>query len=372
MSVAIVELAGTRLPDSVSLRRSSGVPAPLQDAEFHSKFDATTLLYDCVYSARSKGYLFSAPAFENLWSVFRDGLHMNGDPAVAVSRKASGRCDQVFLRGPAGAELTLHLEGQILPLKHRISIAENFDGQNLLIAINKNNDLSWIEEWATYHARVHGATGAVLFDNESSAYSLEALSEVFARVPGFKNSAVVSAPYPYGFKLRAGKKTVRMAYLQTAVINIARRDFGARARAVLSCDIDEMVLTPDGASVFDAAVASRLGGFQFSGSWVYPENVRAIPCAQHAHINRVDPDNACHPKWCARPDGLLSRFGWNVHSFGGKMRAFVPMNTRFSIAHCAGTTTGWKASGKRFKWPAKTKEDPALHAALAQGRPAEK
>lgn len=368
MSVAIVNLAGTRLPTSVSVRRISGVPTPLQDEDFHAKFDATTLLYDCVYSARAKGYLFSAPAFENLWPVFRDGLHMNGDPVVALSRKASGRCDQVFLRGPAGAELTLQIEDQTLPLKHRVSIAENFDAQNLLIAINKDNDLSWIEEWATYHARVHGATGAVLFDNGSSAYSLEALSEAFAGVPGFKKSAVVSAPYPYGFKLRAGKKTFRMAYLQTAVINIARRDFGAQARAVLSCDIDEMVLTPDGSSVFDAAVASRLGGFKFSGSWVYPENVEAIPCAQHAHLNRVAPDNVCHPKWCARANGLLSQFGWNVHSFGGRMRAFVPINPRFSIAHCAGTTTGWKASGKRFKWPSKTKEDPTLQNALSHGR----
>ncbi|MFV0244025.1 MAG: hypothetical protein ACK5IB_03250 [Qingshengfaniella sp.] len=345
-------VSGLTLPEGHPLARDSLVPAALQDGWFRSVYDGRTLFYDCVHQPDPGGYLFTAPAFRNLWPLFRHGLRLNGRPVRGVRRRSSGRCDQVFVPALAPGELALDLGGTLQAITPRQSCAGLFAGKNALMAINKNNDLEWIAEWARYHARVHGANGALIFDNGSTQYPPEALAETLDRTGLLDSVAVVSVPFPYGAKLIAGSTSYHLQFLQTAVINLGRRDFLHRARAVLSCDIDEMVLAPEGGSVFDAAVAAVPGGIRIPGTWVFPESAEAIPCAQHHHRFSADPPRPCQPKWCARPDGILSRWGgWNVHAIGGGLRRFMPLSTRFRLAHCVGTTTSWKPRSKRFNFP---------------------
>jgi hypothetical protein len=350
-------------------RRDSDVPEALRDARYRLGYDATTLFYDCVHSARSGGYVFTAPPFRNLWPLFCAQLRVDGRPLRGLRRRSAGRSDQVVLKAPAGASLSLDDGTGLRPVPVRPSLDHHFAGTRIVAAINRNNDLTWIREWAGYHAHVHGADAAVLFDNNSTDYAPQDIASALQTVPGLRVAAVVRAPYRYGLKLETKGQTYRLQYLQTAVLNIARMDVAARARSVLSCDIDELVLDTGGGSVFAAAERSLVGAVQVKGAWVYPARVEDIPCAQHAHGWRAVPDRSCMPKWCATPGGLLSRVGgWNVHAVGGPLRGLLRPARGLALAHCAGTTTAWKPQSHRFGMPATTAPDPDLVAATAKAR----
>ncbi|QQA42749.1 hypothetical protein [Pelagovum pacificum] len=363
MVVHQLKLPGLSLPEGIATRRDSPVPAELRDEEYHARYDGRTLLYDCFHDPARGGFVITAPAFRNLWPLFREGLRLDGK-RTKVLRRAFGRSERLFIKGAETATLTWEHEGQIHPIPTRAGIAPDFRDGRLITAISRDNELDWIAEWCRFHARRHGATGAVLFDNGSTTYGPSDLAEVLRMTPGFRASAVVSVPFPYGYKLITPEKAYRLQFLQTAVMNLVRNDMASEADAVLSCDIDELVMGPAGASVFDAA-HNWTGGLRIPGRWVYPDPDQPKPCSQHLHLNRPDPDRDCPTKWCARPKGWLSAFGgWNVHYYGGSLSTLAPISDVFSLAHCAGTTTAWKDRSPRFDIPERLVRDPDLAVAM--------
>ena len=55
--------------------------------------------------------------------------------------------------------------------------------------MNKNNDLAWIREWATFHQRLHGTDTVILYDNGSTAYAVDDVIETLRSVPGLARVA---------------------------------------------------------------------------------------------------------------------------------------------------------------------------------------
>lgn len=348
--IHIERLDGASVPHGLGVTRNSPVPAHLRDAHHDAVFDARTLFYDCVYLADKKCFLVTAPQFGTLWPVFCNALRVNGRRPRRLWPRRSGRCDQVLVRGRAGDRLGLDFGSGERPIPVRQSHAAIFAGRNVVTAISRNNRPNWIAEWVRYHARVHGASGVILFDNGSDAYGLETLQESLQDIDGLEAGLILSAPFLYGDQVVAEGGRWRLKYLQVAVLNIARREAASKARAVLACDIDELVRpVAGGATVFDLACRHRLGAVQFGGAWIYPPEGGTLPCDQHVHNRRADPPRRCMPKWCARPDGLLSRLGgWNVHAVGGWFRQILPVTKATELMHCAGTTTAWKPKSVRF------------------------
>ncbi|WP_424990106.1 hypothetical protein [Fluviibacterium sp. S390] len=326
--------------------------------QYLERFDRTTLYYDCVYLAERRSYLFTAPRFLNLWRPFRQGLRVNGKKTRAVTRRKWLRCEQVEVHAPRGS-LTLDWQGETAPVAFRDGIGDCFAGLNCLVAVNKNNRLDWIADWAAYYAQTHGAEGVVLFDNGSTDYTLAEVNARLSQVRGLARSAVISAPYPYGPTDRSRKLEVSPRFFQTAMLNIGRRDPLARARAVLSVDIDEIARKADDApSIFDLAVGNMVGMATLNGVWVYPDPDTDGPVGHAAHGFRRSPDRPCNRKWCLRPGGVQDRFGWAVHHIGGPLQDLFTNQTQVSLLHCRGTSTGWKRN--RFSDPGELLEDPEL------------
>jgi hypothetical protein len=352
----VFPLTGFVLSDETALRRQHVRPPERRSEHYLERFDDTTLFYDCVYLPEQGRYVFTAPRFLNLWEPFSKGLKLDGKP-VALRRRKWLRCEQVELRAPKG-HLTLTLEGSEHELASREGIAQHFTGANALLAVNKNNELHWIEDWARYHARAHGADALVLFDNGSTIYSPQEIAERVVAIEGMKAVAIYSAPFPYGPTDRSGRLDVSPRFFQSAMLNIARRDALARANGVLSIDIDEIVRRHGSATAFELARRNPLGMISIHGSWVYPPAEEQGATDQGAHVYRQVPDRKCNRKWCLAPDGIMSRFGWAVHQIGGIVQN-VATNTRaVSLLHCKGTSTGWKK--KRFDMPEKIAKDPDL------------
>ena len=356
-----VSLTGHVLDPAGPMLRDHVRPPARRTEQYLARYDRTTLHYDCVYLPERAAYLFTAPRFLNFWRPFRDGLRVGGRPVRRLRRRRWLRCEQVEVPAPRGT-LTLDLGGGPVPAATRETIAERFAGRNCIVAVNKDNRLDWIADWARVHAAAHGATGAVIFDNGSTAYTARDVVDVLAAVPGIAAAVVYDAPFPYGPADRGGRFDISPRFFQTAMLNLARRDALARARAVLSLDIDEIAVSRSGASVFDAAVRHPLGLVSIPGSWVFPAPDTAGPAGQRAHVFRAVPDEATNPKWCVRPGGVMDRMGWAVHRLDEVIHPLATRQRDVRLIHCRAASTGWK--GGRFQWPARLECDSDLGAFL--------
>ncbi|MGB0660268.1 MAG: hypothetical protein ACPGNV_08805 [Mangrovicoccus sp.] len=349
-AIELIDTTALLLPKDGPLRRDYTRPAARRSDYYLQTYDAHTVVYDCVYLPVERGYLITAPRFLNLWRPFRQSLELDGQPVAKVWRRTWLRCEQVFIPAREGAELSTELAGIRYPLPARPSQAARFAGMNVQVAVSKNNHLSWIRDWAQYHQREHGLEGVVVFDNGSTDYSAEDLRATLTEVDGLKAGLVISAPFPYGPADKSGRFDVSPRFFQSAMLNLARRDALSQARAVLSIDIDEMVLPVLGDTVFDAAARHPLGMITLAGNWAYPSADTEGPAPQSAHIYRADPDRKCNRKWAMAPQGFMARvFGWAVHQVGGILQNLFTTQSRFRFIHCRACSTGWKRG--RFKWP---------------------
>jgi hypothetical protein len=221
-----------------------------------------------------------------------------------------------------------------------------------------------------FHVSAHGLDAVLIFDNGSTAYAPEELARAMAAVSGVAVAGVISAPFLYGGPIELPGRRVRLHFLQPALLNLARVEALSRARAVLGCDIDELVAPLAGVSVFDAAAARRLGYVRLAGQWVFPGPGAEAPAPHAAHRHRQEPPAVCGTKWAVRPGSLLARLaGWRVHNVAGALGNAVSVDPRFELRHCAGATTGWKPDSRRWRaWQAAV-EDPALGAVLDRHLP---
>lgn len=359
-----VLLTGFTLSDAAGVLRDHIRKAARRTPHYLEAYDRRTLLYDCVYQPRQNAYLFTAPMFGNLWPVFRDGLRLNGQPVKGLKRTRRGKYDQVVLRAPRGP-LGLVVNGIEYDLQQRQSISPEFGGLNCAVTMNRNNHIDWVFDWATYHVAAHRLEAVLIFDNGSTDYTPQDLATALGAVDGLQTIAVASAPYPYGTTDKVERGEIRPNFLQPAMLNLARSDFLADARAVLNVDIDELVQSRDGSSVFDTAVARRNMAVRLPVYWAYPEPSSTGPVRQSAHLFRDTPKQRTPRKWCAVPKGALSRLGWHVHHIGGELFKLNPESKAHEVIHCRATSTGWNPRRHRLVEHGDLVKDPELARLMA-------
>lgn len=340
MSTAIIHLNGLVLDRDAGLARKDVRPENRRTPHYQERYDRHTLIYDAVQCGDD--IVLTAPRFLNLWQPFRRTLSIDGETALLAKREKWLRTEQVTLRRQAGRDLIVNMKGNLYRTQVRPSAAAPHAKTNALMAVNKNNRLDWLHDWAAMHAKLHGAQTVALFDNGSTDYTVQDAAEALTSAPGITHATVVSAPFPYGPSDKGGRFDVSPRFFQTAMFAIARRDILAQARAVLSVDIDEVVRPMGSTSVFDTAVNSRLGLVSFRGIDVIPsDSTTAQGHSAHTHVFPGRPRG--NTKWCLARGGFMDRFGWAVHRFGG---AFFPLSEseQFNYLHCRATTTNWKKS----------------------------
>lgn len=355
-----IPLQGIVLPEDGPNLRDPVVPEARRPKDYLAQYDRTTLVYDAARAPGGKGVVVTCPRLFNLAPLMASGP-LAGHKARHQKLRTS---EHFFLRNDPDA-LTLDLDGQTQKLPVRADLSGDFAGTNALLLMNRDNPLEWITDWAGFYARTHGANAVVGFDNGSTTYSAEKLSDALAAVPGIDAVAIFKVPFRFGPKAKRYKRQ-SSKFLQNSMMNMARLTVLARARAVLNVDPDEIILSRDGVTVFDAAVARRHRCVKIAGSWVYPAPGSVWPCAQSAHVYRRVPANLCHDKWCAVPAGMMSRFGWDWHKVADEASRLIKPDPRFEMLHCRATTTGWKRARSETA-EAELVHDPALERQLQQG-----
>lgn len=358
-------LSGVLVPPDAPYARDMPLPADRRDAKYIENYDTRTLIYDAV-SDGTRISLF-CPRLFNLWPLLRDGLRLNGAP-VRVRRHRTLRFERLDLPKGAFGDLTVEIDGTVLPVSVHQEGNAAFAGLDVMIAMVKNTPAQWIVDWANYHHAAHGTQGLILLDNGSEPEMLEAAVAALEAETALQQIAVVSAPFPYGGN--AGGRFVAPAkFLQVAMLNLMRARFFGKARGILSVDVDEFVQPMPAASahrtVYDLARSKAVGCVTFAGEWAFAENAQG-PTPQRDH-SLTDPSKLVkNPKWCIVPRSLADRFVLAVHRPAGPL---LPLTREKGIAywHFRATTTGWKAP--RFRTGAKGVRDAALLDALARYLP---
>lgn len=336
------------LPAALGLARAPVIPEAERPADHDARYDALGLVQDAVHIAGAGVVRLFCPPPLDLAAAFREGaFRLNGRPARIRRLRRRRRYAVAELDAPTRPE---RLGFAFRGWETEVAVQSDADcaafaGRNVLLTLSRDNPLEWIADWARFHAAEHGAD-AVLFLDNGSACPPEALAETLAAVPGIAVVRVARTERPYGPMPLRGSKS-RAMFLQTCLLNLARFRWLWRARAVLQGDIDELVVSRSGASVFDAAAAARAGWIKYRGLWRAPMGAADAQPRHADHWGVLDDAKPCPAKYCIVPAGPMRRHSWNVHNLD-----LVPFSRRFETAdfhylHCRGVTTRWKGEKSR-------------------------
>lgn len=193
-TTSIARLSGVRLPETSSLMRDYTLPANLRSENYLADYDRQTIVYDCVWNERLNCHIITAPPFLNMWEKFRATLKLDGVPPKNVQRHRHKRSEQVLIAGSRGS-FSWELGDRVFSLACRDSEAKLITGTNSVVALNRNNPLSWISGWAKFYVDRHGAEAVVIVDNGSTDYSVAEVAAALGEVPGLRHATVYDAPF---------------------------------------------------------------------------------------------------------------------------------------------------------------------------------
>lgn len=322
-------------------RRDRAVKPAGQKPGSDARYDFKTLVYGAIRLGRD--VVMVAPKLMNFKHLVRKcSFSVDGVPAKSPRIKTYYRHALLRLAdAPEGTHLTVTFPNGA----NEACLIETPDtdflaGLNVQMTISKDNDLNWVREQLTFHAAKSGVEAVCFIDNGSTAYTLDDLADTLADC-GLKRAVLVSAPLKWG--ATNIKPVSRELYLQTSVYNIVKYRFLSRARAVLCCDVDEVLVPSEpGDSVFDRAVGARLGFVRFEGMNRFPAALDDAPFSFPQHYWQKPDMGPAASNWCLDPTGPLGDFQWRCHNLESNLLGRFQMLKTPQFYHCLGIGTGWK------------------------------
>lgn len=261
------------LPDTGPLLRLPRAPRHQRPPQFYDNFESRALIYDAFWHADGRRILLVGPPPMNLWPEFRSANFVASPGNVVLEARYYDSVSTMTTElsgAPEGtSEIVMTLAGEEYLLPIQPSGNADLAGCRVLFTMSKDNDLAWIRQWAHYHAKVQGADAVVLFDNGSTRYGTDEIIATLLGVPGLKKLVVASWPYRYGMPdPNVRNNPFYTQFLQVSAMSVVLRRYGAEAEGLLNCDIDELVATPSGTTIFEAARESRRGLVVMSGQYI--------------------------------------------------------------------------------------------------------
>lgn len=328
-------------------------PRAPEDREpgYAEKYDDTTVFYDVFRCGRR--VLAVGPPAGTLRSEI-EAVKVRAARGPSTSFRIDRGLDRVgrfWTRAISpSTEQTLEVHSRLStsPLRVGDDLAAAFRGSRAAMTVSKDNDLTWVRDWGRWHARYHGADALVVYDNNSTAYSLEELWETLAGIAGVVTAAVVAWPFKYGPVTRL-QRHWDSDYAQRGAIEHARWRLLRDAAGFLNADIDELVLDVNGRSVFDVATAIRSGVVELPGRYTYPDpgtprGERPVH-AESFWVKTFPPEMPSAPKWCVVPSRVPRAAQLSVHNVRG-VRMTQVEGLRF--AHLLKISTDWYGARSDF------------------------
>lgn len=327
-------------------RRVPTRPAHLRQSTFNEQFDFDTLWYDQFISPDGSNVVLVGPPLFNLErAITTAGAGFFADGRV-LERKYSekDRCSEIWLTrsGDTGEEIVLKGRNFSVSLAPQQNHADWFAGKRVACTLSKDNDLQWIFDWAEYHATRHGLEAILIYDNASTRYSPDELLRTIASVQGISTAVVVVWPFLYGPQGSDGGKSLLWDsdFCQHGALTHARWRFLSSAKCVLNCDIDELVVTPKGSTIFSLCENSATGYVPFGGKWCFVNSSPSQSIRHRDHLWTTPSSKACARKWAITPAAAPYAAQWRVHDVRGNIRESVTAGVFYW--HFRSVNNSWK------------------------------
>ncbi|QCK88533.1 hypothetical protein E8L99_23620 [Phreatobacter aquaticus] len=380
--VEVMRLRPTLLPDFTTTRRQPTRPVEARDGNFDAKFDSETLFYDCFIGIRGRIVLVGPP-FLNLKDALQAATIVANPSGHACSfeLRELDRHGQLHVDAPEGTRsLVITSALGDVTIDVQPSEVDIFAGRRVMFTQSRNNDLRWIQDWVRFSRDIHGADAVLIYDNGSTRYTPQDLADAIGTLDGIAAVRVVDWPFKFGPQGIDARRYWDSDFGQHGVWEHARRRLLEAAASVQGSDVDELVLTTNGRSLFDIAETSATGVLRYEGRWVIGLEGREPPPARpgRRHIDytvvrkerletrfgvvKVDADR-CPPKWTLVPHRIKDRQQWKIHSIGGHLGSRL-VTREVSYRHFREISDSWKYErmGREAFDPARHEDDAEMQA----------
>lgn len=366
------------LAEGGALAREIRSPEKPRPPEFVARYETRALVYDCFWHADNRRILLVGPPPMNLKPAIDRARYTALPSGTALAARYHPSLSTMITElagAPAGTtSVRMELGGQQFELKVQPNQSEPFAGKRMLFAMSRNSELTWIKEWASWHAKLHGTNGIVLFDNGSTLYEPGTIVDTLLGIDQLDHVVVQSWPYAFGMTDHAlAINPYWSHFLQISSMSVVLRRYGARAFGLLNCDPDELAATHSGRAIYDLLEEARRGLVVFRGQWIEALGEAGAPMpTRHRDFRRrlVDEKAAqSRPgKWVIDPKrDWFARL--NVHPYwhwvAGRPWFGKSMPEDAFYRHFKGINTNWK-EGRTAPPTGATETDEDLVAAFSK------
>ena len=243
------ELTPVNLPEGSELRREPPRPKARRQDNYDELFDYDMVFAD-VFVDRGELVAVGAPPLNLEKEILEASYRLDGRKIAPPIVEQRSLCAVYSFHEQANEGSVLEIEGLGGQLVTRVAGNQSsfFAGKDVLLALQKDNDLEWIAYWALHHSLVSGVNAILLYDNGSVSYSVEDLQVTLEQVPGIDRVMVCSSNCPFG--PTGGPDGIWDSnYGQLVHYEHARRFALRESRSILVNDIDEIIGSGKGDSV---------------------------------------------------------------------------------------------------------------------------
>jgi hypothetical protein len=168
--------------EDFGLRRDP--PRPMDDRQpgYLDLFDSGTLFYDVFRDADPRKVMLTGPPLLNCAALL-DSLtfRLPGQVDLIPWSYEPGRSGfqpnfKIRLDHPALAgtdRLQIAVAGRQIDVRIQPNGNSRFAGRRMILTLSKDNPLSWIRDWVAFNIRIHQADAVLIYDNGSSAMTLQ-------------------------------------------------------------------------------------------------------------------------------------------------------------------------------------------------------
>ena len=260
----IVQTSELVLPAHATIRRRSPRPPERRQENYDELFDSQTVFCDAFMIGER--IVLVGPPLLNLEELFL-GATYTIDGQSLQQRPLTHRLDRAHrLEIPWGMgadDLTVRYGEYAATLRVRADLSQPLVGKTVLLAMQRNNPLHWLRDWARFFIAINKVNGIVLYDMASTEYDASGLIAALDDLPGLDSLIVVNWPYKYGVQPASAGQPWDSDFCQYVAWEHARLRFLQQAEAVTIADVDELFLAEDFRTIFEHAAESASGAIYF-------------------------------------------------------------------------------------------------------------
>lgn len=322
----IVDLNPIIIPNKCGLRRDMPRPIELRDDSYVQKFDSNTLFYD-VFQVGNRIFLIGPPLF-NLKSVLQNSTIYIDNVKVKGSDVNWGEQHRSSITTIKLNDTSRHYKIRIVnkyfsseTYISRNRIANQLD-KNVLVTINKNNKIDWICDWAKYYSISEQIDTIIIYDNDSTDYTIEELASMLSVVKKIK-FYIVKTPFPFGPQGGPTDLNGKLThlpwdsfYLHGSILSHSRFYFCNRANFYLNVDIDELVIVKTGGTIKELMQNKNLNYICFSQAYVYSKKIDETLQISDVYFKEEKSSFGCQ-KWACLPSKIDEKFQFDCHLIHG-------------------------------------------------------